>query len=94
MKFGEALEELMNGKRIRNGKWNGMGAYLYYVPGRVIPSTMWKECHDSLTDHERLTGTVEILGHIDMVTADGKRLVSWFASQYDLQGEGWGVLDD
>lgn len=67
--------------------------YLYYVPGRVMPASMWKECHDSLTDSERLNDQVEILGHIDMVTADGKRLIGWLASQYDLQSEDWEVLE-
>lgn len=94
MRFSEALEQLMDGKKIRNMKWNGPSAYLYYVPGRTLPAEMWKECHDSLTDSERLTGTVEILGHIDMVTADGKRLIGWLASQYDLQSEDWVVLGD
>ena len=93
MNFSEALEQLMNGKRIRNMKWNGRAAYLYYVPGRVIPASMWKECHDPLTDSERLNDRVEILGHIDMVTADGKRLIGWLASQYDLQSDMWEVLE-
>lgn len=93
MNFGEALEALMNGKRVRNMRWNGKNAYLYYVPGRVMPASMWKECHDPLTDSERLNDQVEILGHIDMVTNDGKRLIGWLASQYDLQSEEWEVLE-
>ena len=93
MKYSEALEQLMNGKRIRNMKWNGKNAYLYYVPSRVIPASMWKECNDPLTDSERLNNQVEILGHIDMVTNDGKRLIGWLASQYDLQSEDWEVLE-
>lgn len=93
MRYSEALEQLMNGKRIRNMKWNGKNAYLYYVPGRVLPASMWKECHDPLTDSERLNNQVEILGHIDMVTNDGKRLIGWLASQYDVQSEDWEVLE-
>ena len=93
MNFGDALNALMNGKRVRNMRWNGKNAYLYYVPGRVMPASMWKECHDSLTDSEKLRGEVEILGHIDMVTNDGKRLIGWLASQYDLQSEEWEVLE-
>lgn len=93
MNFSEALEELKKGKKVRNGKWNGKTAHLYYVPGRVLPASMWKECHDPLTDSERLNDRVEILGHIDMVTADGKRLIGWLASQYDLQSEDWEVLE-
>ena len=93
MKYSEALEQLMNGKRVRNMRWNGKTAYLYYVPGRVIPAGMWKDCHDSLTDSERLNDRVEILGHIDQVTADGKRLIGWLASQYDMQSEDWVVLE-
>jgi len=93
MNFGEALEALTEGKRVRNMRWNGKNAYLYYVPGKVIPASMWKECHDSLTDGEILRGEVEILGHIDMMTNDGKRLIGWLASQYDLQSEEWEVLE-
>ena len=93
MNFGDALRELKNGKRVRNNKWNGKNAYLYYVPGRVLPASMWKECNDSLTDSERLNNRVEILGHIDMVTADGKRLIGWLASQYDMQSDEWEVVE-
>lgn len=93
MEYCEAIKECLNGKRIRNGRWNGKNAFVYYVPGRVLPVSMWKECNGPLTDSERLNGTVEIIGHLDMVTADGKRLIGWTASQYDVASKEWEVLD-
>ena len=93
MKFSEALEECMAGKKIRNGRWSGKNAFVYYVPGRVLPTSMWKECNGPLTDSERLKGQVEIIGHLDMVTADGKRIIGWLASQYDLMSEDWEIVE-
>ena len=95
MKFSEALEECMKGKRITRKDWNGRAQFVYYIPPHDVPVKDWltRDKNTELTDSEKLRGEVEILGHIDMVTNDGKRLIGWLASQYDLQSEDWEVLE-
>ena len=93
MRFSEALELCLEGKKIRNGRWNGKNAFVYYVPGRMLPVSMWKECNGPLTEEEKSRGQVEIIGHLDMATADGKRIIGWLASQYDLMSEDWEVYE-
>ena len=98
MNFGEALEALKEGKKIARKGWNGKGMYLYLVKGRKIPAKDWEDRTEAqaLTDHERLTGEVELLPHIDMYTVnrDGRRarLCGWLASQTDMLGDDWEIV--
>lgn len=41
MKFAEAIERCINGARITRRDWNGKGMFVYYTPGRRIPSKEW-----------------------------------------------------
>lgn len=96
MRFYDALKECIeNGKKIRNGKWNGKEAYVYYVPPSTIIARNWINHSDAgaITEDEISQGYVEILGHLDMRTADGKRLTGWLASQYDLLSDEWEVIE-
>lgn len=95
MKFYEALKECMeNGKRIRNSKWNGKEAYVYYVHPSTIIAKNWVNRSDAgaITEKEMDQGFVEILGHLDMMTNDGKRLTGWLISQYDVVSDEWEVI--
>ena len=95
MQFSDALEELKKGKIITNRKWNGKGMYLWYVPPHKVDIKDYR-CRggpDDPTPREIEQGYVDILGHIDMMTADGKRLIGWLASQYDLQSDAWEILE-
>ena len=96
MHFYEALKECMeNGKKIRNKKWNGKDAYVYFVRGRKVDAEDWIDRSDAsaITEKEIEQGFVEVLGHLDMMTNDGKRLTGWLISQYDVVSDDWEVLE-
>ena len=95
MKFSEALIECIeNGKRITRSDWNGKNMYIYYTPGRKIPVESWDNRGNiKLTDHERLVGYVEVLGHLDMYNAQGSRVIGWLASQTDMTSDKWEILE-
>lgn len=99
MDFGDALKALKQDKKVARRGWNGRGMYLYLTDGRTIPSKDWIERTPAqeLTDHEKITGDVEILPHIDMYTVnrDGRRarLCGWMASQTDMLSDDWEIVD-
>lgn len=95
MKFEEVLKECIeNGKRITRKDWNGEDMFVYYTPGRKIPANTWDDRGNiKLTDHERLVGYVEVLGHLDMYNAKGQRVIGWLASQTDLTSDQWEILE-
>ncbi len=95
MKFEEVLKECIeNGKKITRKDWNGKDMFVYYTPGRKIPANTWDDRGDiKLTDHERLVGYVEVLGHLDMYNAQGQRVIGWLASQTDLTSDQWEILE-
>ena len=91
MRFSEALELCMAGKKIRNMNWNGKTAYIYYVKPHKVPTEKWVPKDLSATETER--GYVQVMGHFDMLTATGERLIGWLASQMDMQSEAWEVVE-
>lgn len=85
--FGQALENLKEGKRVSRRGWNGKGMFLFLVPGSSF-----------IVNRPPLLGIypegtlINYLPHIDMRTANGE-IVPWLASQSDLLVEDWFVLD-
>lgn len=87
--FGEALEALKIGKKVARSGWNGKGMYLYLVgPGRYPPSTPAGEAI-AATQSDHL---VPYAPYIAMKTAQDY-VVPWLASQTDILGEDWEVVD-
>ena len=80
----------MNGKKIRNMGWNGKTAYVYYVRPHLVHAEDWRP--GDLSETEKISGTVRVLGHFDMLTASGERLIGWLASQADLQSDKWEIV--
>ena len=95
MKFGEAIEQARNGKRIAREGWNGKDMYVYMTPGRVIPVEEWKASGPAhaLTETERNRGCVIIAPRMDMMSAQGVRIIGWLASQTDMLAEDWYVVE-
>lgn len=81
----------MKGKKIRNMNWNGKNDYVYYVPAHMVHAEDWER--DDLSDVEKISGTVLVLGHFDMYTASGERMVGWAPSQADMQSDRWEVME-
>ncbi len=83
MNFGQALEALKTGYKVAREGWDGMGMFIFLVPG----STFQVNRPPLLGIYPEGT-TIDYRPHIDMKTADGK-VVPWVASQSDLLEDDW-----
>jgi hypothetical protein len=97
MDFSDALKALKEGKKVARKGWNGYrrGMYIYLTDGREIFEHEWDERDPAHTTTltERLNGKVHIMPHIDMVGAHGERIIGWLASQTDLLGDDWVIIE-
>lgn len=95
MKFGEAIEQARNGHRIAREGWNGKNMYVYMTQGRMIPAEEWvvRVPAHALTEMEKISGTVFIGPHLDMMSAQGVRIIGWLASQTDMLADDWYVVE-
>lgn len=92
--FGEALEALKAGKRVRRRGWNGKGMFLFLLPAQDgIPTRV---IHDpalrAVVEGELGGEKFDAEGSIRMFTAGKKILTGWLASQTDMLSEDWEVL--
>ena len=95
MRFGQALELAHIGKRIARHGWNGKGMYVYLTRGTSVPVYVWAPRMPSqkVTEDEKKFGFVVIESHLDMMTAQGHRVIGWLASQTDVLADDWYVVD-
>lgn len=96
MRFSEALEECMRGKRITRRDWNGKGMYVWFVPPHEVDVIHWKLSVPTTaqpTEKEIERGYVKLAGHFDMMNAQGIRIIGWSASQTDITSDQWEVLE-
>ena len=96
MRFGEALAHARAGKRIARLGWNEKSMYVYMTKGRLLPTDEWVASMPSqeLTEDEKEKGYVNIMPHLDMMSAQGTRIIGWLASQTDVLAFDWYVVDD
>ena len=96
MRFGEALAHARKGKKIARHGWNGKGMYVYLTEGRLIHIYTWEERLPSqeLTETERKRGHVIVKPHLDMMNAQGERIIGWSASQADMLTDDWYVVKE
>jgi Protein of unknown function (DUF2829) len=81
MNFGEAIEALKKGLRVRRSGWNGVGMHIYLED--------W--CEGAL--RVRIGGIERSYEPvICMFTAHGKHQPGWLASQADMLGEDWEIV--
>jgi hypothetical protein len=90
--FGHAIEALKRGCRVCRAGWNGKGMYLWLLPAATVKAEWCREEHLKAVA-EANGGEIEALGSIRMMTADKKVLTGWLASQTDILGEDWVILD-
>ena len=95
MRFGEAIECARNGKKIAREGWNGKNMYVYMTKGRTIPTYVWEVRMPSqeLTEVEKERGDVIINAHLDMMNAQGTRIIGWSATQSDMLADDWYVVE-
>lgn len=94
MRFGEALAYARKGKKIARHGWNGKNMYVYMTPGRIIPLDRWHAMMPSEkpTENEKKRGYVIIKPHLDMMSAQGERIIGWLASQTDMLIDDWYIV--
>ena len=100
MNFGQALEALKQGLRVRRSGWNGKGMWIALTPGTSITPDMARAgaakmlAADMFAEHraDALQKTISIAPHIDMKAADGTLVIGWLASQTDMLAEDWEVV--
>ena len=96
MRFGEAIEKACEGKRTARHGWNGKGMYVYLSEGRGIPTDEWvaRMPSQELTEAEKKMGYVIVKPHLDMMNAQGERIIGWLASQMDMLAVDWYVVGE
>ena len=96
MRFEEALAYARNGKRIARHGWNGKGMYVYMTKGRLIPADEWvvRLPSQEITEAEKKMGYVIVKPHLDMMNAQGERIIGWLATQSDMLANDWCVVGD
>lgn len=88
LSFSQALHLIKSGRRVTRRGWNGKGMFLFLVPGSTF-----KVNRPPLLGIYPEGKEINYQAHIDMKTADGT-IVPWAASQSDLLGEDWVLLED
>ena len=90
--FGEALEALKLGERVRRIGWNGKGMWLAMScdGGRNVRAEDFWSPHNAKFAREQ-GGTAVVLPSITMKTAGGEILMGWLASQTDMLSDDWEV---
>ena len=96
MKFGSAIECARCGMKVAREGWNGKNMYVYMTKGRTSPTDVWEARMPSqeLTEVEIERGDVIINTHLDMMSAQGVRIIGWLASQTDMLADDWYVVED
>jgi hypothetical protein len=86
LSFGQAIEALKQGKKVARTGWNGLGMFLYLVPGSVFKVNR----EPLLSIYEEGT-EITYRPHIDLKTADGS-IATWSPSGSDALAEDWIIL--
>lgn len=89
MNFGQALEELKEGKKVTRKGWNGKDMWLclmsgVYIKSRTVNSRTRKFLGDGVD--------LDCQPYIVMWTAQQKWQPGWLASQADMLAEDWELV--
>lgn len=96
MRFGEAIDKAYQGKKIARHGWNGKDMYVYFSPGRLVLVKDWIARFPSqeLTEVEKERGYVNTMPRLDMMNAQGYRVIGWLAAQPDVLADDWYVVKE
>lgn len=79
MNFGEALEQVKNGKRIARRNWNGKGQYVFLVRAEQLKNIA-----------DKFQKVVDVLA---ICTTSDVIQVGWLATQTDMLATDWYVVE-
>lgn len=90
MNFGDVIRAMKTdpSRRFAREGWNGKRMHIYLTPGKILDARDWDDPED-LTEGEMEFEIVKILPHIDMLAANGSRVIGWLASQTDMLADDW-----
>ena len=88
MDFGQALQQLRDGRRVRRSGWNGRGMWICLMPGVVIA----EQLVNGRTKQFVPTGDLDCQPYFVMWTATEQWQPGWLASQADLLAFDWEVV--
>lgn len=83
MNFGQALENIKDGKRVAREGWNGRGMFVFLVPGSVF-----KVNRPPLLGIYPEGAEINYRPHIDIKNVDGS-IATWVPSITDLMADDW-----
>lgn len=94
MNFGDAIQELKNGKCVARTGWNGKGMFLIRAGGYTAAPDRLREGSPISAEFLARRGCRELViqFHIDMWTAQNEYQTGWLASQSDMQATDWEVV--
>jgi hypothetical protein len=92
--FGEPIKALEEGKRVSRSGWNGKGMWLAYSHGSKTLPAEWFWSGPNREYAAANGGTADVRPCITMKTATGEVLMGWLASQADMLGDNWGIVED
>ena len=89
LSFGQAIEAMKAGKKVRRLGWNGKGMWVALQSGSSFAAAYAKA--GSPCEHRAAEGaeTINPMPHVDMRTADGSMVIGWLASQTDMLSDDW-----
>ena len=96
MNFGQAIEELKQGKKVARQGWNGKGMWVVLMPALYLhpyntQDTM-RKVNDRTAKHIGEDKPLDSQPYIAMSTAEGQWQPGWLASQADMLAEDWVVV--
>ena len=85
MNFGQALENVKQGKRVGRKGWNGKGMFVYYVP-----ASNYKACTESAK--KEFGDTVPYEPYLAIKNVKGT-VSTWVPSINDCLAEDWEIVE-
>ena len=91
MNFGQALEELKQGKKLQREGWNGKGLFVVFQPSSDIQKNQIR--NEILNDHYKnsYTESMVIQPHF-MIKNSNETVSTWVPSVNDCLAEDWAVI--
>lgn len=90
MNFGQAIEELKNGKKVAREGWNGKGMWIVLMPALYLEAGV---VNGRTSKHLGQGVDLDSQPYIAMFTANKQWQPGWLASQNDILAEDWIVVE-
>ena len=86
MNFGQAMEALKKGKRVARKGWNGKRMFLFIMESFALKTALYRQ-------YPKAEDGIVVQDCICMKNAQGTVCFGWLASQADMLGEDWIVVE-